>query len=275
MTAGKKHALVTGGGRGIGRGIALALARAGMGVVCTARSEGQVQETRAMIEAEGGRALAIAADVTKAEDVARVAREAEAFGPIDVLINNAGAFRAVGASWEVDPETWWRDVTTNMLGPFLVARAILPGMIGRNAGTIINMCGGGSDRPFLGASGYGSSKAGLMRMTDTLAFELAQAGHNIQVYGFDPGLISTAMTENVIHDAAAERWMPKMIEWLAEGKDHPVEESTAAILEILRISRPELSGRLFCWFQNFKEIERRAEDIQARDTFQIRYLTHL
>lgn len=233
-----------------------------------------LQETRALIEAAGGRALAITADVTSEKNEARAARDAEALGAIDVLINNAGAFRAIGALWEVDAATWWCDITTNLPGPFLVARAVRPGMIQRNSCVIINLCGG-AHRPFLGASGYGSSKVGLMRLMDTLAFELAQAGHNVQVYGFDLGRVKKAMTDNLILNDRDSRYMPKMIEWLAEGQDHPVDESAAAILELLRISCPALSGRLFCYFQNLKEIARRAEDIQARDTFQIRYLTHL
>lgn len=268
--------IVTGGGRGIGRAIALELARRGARVVVSARSEDQVRETAEQIELEGGSALAVPADVTSREQVQAMAkRTIDHFGRVDVLINNAGAFRAVGPAWEVDPETWWSDHETNVFGSLLCCQAVLPGMIERGEGIIINLCGGGADRPFLGASGYGSSKAGLMRFTDTLAFELELAGHPIQVYGFDPGLVRSEMTVSVTHDPAAEQWIPGMRVWLEQGMDHPAEESAGAIAKLIGISCPAITGRIFTYNQDFREIARRAEDIRARDTYQIRYLTNM
>ena len=148
-------------------------------------------------------------------------------------------------------------------------------MIEQRRGIIINLAGGGMDRPFLGASGYGSSKTGLMRFTDTLAFELQQAGYSgIHVYAIDPGFIRTAMTEYIPKTKGGAKWMPDVQKWFRLGKDHPAEEATEAIAKLIRISQPALSGRVFFWHQNFAEIDRRAKDIQARDTFQLRYLTH-
>src|SRR5437870_3439838 len=118
-------------------------------------------------------------------------------------------------------------------------------MMHEDQGVMVNLAGAGIDRPFLGASGYGSSKTALMRMTDTLAFELGQAKCNIQVFGFDPGLVRTAMTENVIAQADAERWMPNMKKWLEGGKDHPAKESARALTKLLSIASPAISGRIF------------------------------
>jgi len=268
--------IVTGGGRGIGRAIALELAGQGANVVVTSRSEDQIRETAEEIESAGGSALAVRADVTCPEQVQAVVEQAlERFGQVDVLVNNAGSFRAIGPVWEVDPEVWWSDHKTNVFGAFLCCQAVLPGMMERKEGIIINLCGGGADRPFLGASGYGSSKTGLMRLTDTLAFELERAGHAIQVYGFDPGLVRSEMTIAATRHPAAENWIPGMREWLETGMDHPVEESATALAKLIRISCPAITGRIFTYAQNFAEIERRAEDIRARDTYQIRYLTHM
>lgn len=268
--------LITGGGRGIGREFALVLARRGAKVFAASRSADDVAETVRLVRTGGGIAGGTSADVTDAGQVREMVRRAEEeLGPVDVLVNNAGSFRAVGPVWEVDPEAWWGDVSTNMLGSMLCCQAVLPGMRQRGGGIIVNLCGGGADRPFLGASGYGSSKTGLMRLTDTLAFELEQAGCAVQVYGFDPGLVRSRMTENAVSEPAARRWMPKMVEWLEEGADHPVRESAEALARLLEISCPAISGRIFSYSQDFDEIARRAEDIRARDTYQIRYLTHI
>lgn len=271
-----KVALITGAGRGIGRAIAIELARQGAKVACTARSLDQLRETERLIVADGGTALSTAADVTDAADVEQlVAQAIDRFGRIDILVNNAGSFRAVGACWEVDPETWWGDFEVNVKGSFLCCHAVVPRMIEQGEGIVINMAGGGVDRPFVGASGYGSSKTGLMRFTDTLAFELQQAGHaGIQVYAFDPGFVRSAMTEHVPETTGGQKWIPDMQKWLDLGKDHPAQEAADGIVKLIGISKPALSGRIFVWHQNFAEIDRRAEDIQARDSFQIRYLTN-
>lgn len=271
-----KAVIVTGAGRGIGQAIAVELARRGARVLCSARHKDQLQATERLIKSQGGTVACIVADVTDRKQVGKMAAAAlRTFGRIDVLINNAGLFRAVGALWEVSPETWRRDVTTNLFGPLLCCQAVLPSMMKQRQGIIINLAGGGIDRPFLGASGYGSSKTGLMRLTDTLALELQQAGYSgIQVYAIDPGFIRTAMTEHIPKTRAGAKWIPDMEEWFRLGKDHPAEEAAEAVAKLVQISQPALSGRVFFWHQNFAEIERRAQDIRARDTFQLRYLTH-
>src|SRR5262245_18767680 len=168
-----KSVLITGAGRGIGRATALELAGRGARVFCAARHLDQLKATERLIQTRGGVARSMVADVTEARQVNQMAAAARrAFGGIDVLINNAGSFKAIGAVWEVSQKDWQRDVMTNFLGPFLCCQAVLPVMMRQKRGVIINLAGGGIDRPFLGASGYGSSKTGLMRLTDTLALEL-------------------------------------------------------------------------------------------------------
>src|SRR6266700_778479 len=113
-------ALVTGGGRGIGQAIAQALAQAGATVVVVGRSEDQVAETTALIEAAGGKATALIADVVDRQAVVNVVERIEPmFGSIDILVNNAGRPTALGPLWMVDPEEWWKDVEGNLLGTFL------------------------------------------------------------------------------------------------------------------------------------------------------------
>ena len=132
--------LITGGGRGLGSAIALGAAQAGARVAVTARSMSELMETVELIRQAGGRALALPADVTDHHAVSGVIAAAESqLGPIDVLINGAGSFRALGNAAQVDPDDWWREVEINLRGPFVCARTVLPGMIARRRGRIINI----------------------------------------------------------------------------------------------------------------------------------------
>jgi len=275
MVLKNKVVLITGAGRGIGQATAVEMARQGAKVFCCARTRGQLRATERLIQKHGGTAAWCVADITRPWHVDKMAKAAvRAFDQIDLLINNAGSFRAVGAVWEVNADFWRQDVTTNLIGPFLCCQRVLPDMMKKRRGIIINISGGGMDRPFPGASGYGASKTGLMRFTDTLALELQQAGYaGIQVYGIDPGFVRTSMTEAIPKTAGGNRWIPEMERWFRQNKDHPAEEAAKAIVRLVEISKRALSGRVFFWHQNFSEIDRRADDIQARDTFQVRYLT--
>ena len=173
-------ALVTGGGRGLGPVIARELAAAGAAVAVMARSENELANTVATIVAAGGRAIAVRADVTDRAAVDAAVQEAErGLGPVDLLVNNAAQARALGEVWQVDPEEWWRDVEVNVRGPFLCARAVLPGMVTRQRGRIINVTSGAGARPGPGMSGYAVSKAGLMRLSDSLAAEVAGSGVSV------------------------------------------------------------------------------------------------
>src|SRR4051794_3545661 len=121
-------AIVTGAGRGIGRAIAERFASEGAKVALAARSADQLEAAAAGIRHGGGAAAAFACDVTDRAGVEALVRDVEArFGPLDVMVNNAGSFYAIAPAWEVDPEKWWRDVTINLNGVFLCCRAALPG----------------------------------------------------------------------------------------------------------------------------------------------------
>jgi NAD(P)-dependent dehydrogenase (short-subunit alcohol dehydrogenase family) len=128
-------AIVTGGSRGIGFAIAQALAAAGASVALVARSRAALDEAAAEITAAGGHAMALLADVTDARAVEwMVGETVRKLGPVDLLVNNAAASRVFGSLWESDPDIWWDDVSVNLKGTFLCARAILPGMVARGRG---------------------------------------------------------------------------------------------------------------------------------------------
>lgn len=181
--------LVTGGGRGIGRRIAVGLARAGARVAVSARTRAQVEEVAQEV---GG--LAVEADVSDRASVdAMVATVQRELGPIDGLVNNAGINLREPSAWEVDPDAWWHVFEVNVLGAYLCARAVLHGMLERGRGRIVNTGSGASYLPGLRSTAYSSSKAALGRFSETLANQLA--GTPVRVFVISPGLVRTDMTE--------------------------------------------------------------------------------
>jgi len=263
-------AVVTGSSRAIGREIARELARRGALVVCAARTQEPLVETVRLIEEEGGTAIAVPTDVTDVSQFDRLIDAAvEAHGRIHLLVNNAAAYRAVGGAWEVDADAWWRDVTTNLYGPFLGCRAALRHMMPARRGVIINMTGGGASSPMLGASAYGSSKAALMRLTDTLAAELGDES-GIQVYCLDPGFVRSGISQHVAATAGGQKWLPYVKQDLEAGRDHPPDEVGRAVVALVEISTPALSGRVFSYRDDFTEIAERAESIRENDLRSLR-----
>jgi 3-oxoacyl-[acyl-carrier protein] reductase len=193
-------ALVTGAGRGIGEAIAVRLVSDGWKVAVAARSA----EALTRVAGETG-ALPIPLDVTHADAVAAAVATVEAeLGPPTLLVNNAGIPGEAGLTWEKEPSAWWRVFEVNVLGAFLCARAVFPGMCERGAGRIVNVA---SNAAFFEIdddwdnridSAYLASKAALVRLTEALASEARAAG--VSVFAISPGMVKTAMTEPVFAD---------------------------------------------------------------------------
>ena len=137
-----KIALVTGGGRGIGKAIALALAREGADIAVVSRTRREIAATAADVSALGQRSLPIEADVSDKRDVARmVKRTLEEFGRVDILVNNAGILGPIGPLVENDTEDWIKTININLVGTFLCCKAVLPVMMKQQSGKIINLSG--------------------------------------------------------------------------------------------------------------------------------------
>ncbi len=184
-------ALVTGGGRGIGRAICLALAREGAAVGALARTGREIEETVQLVREAGGTAAATRADVGRVDDVDRSVRMIEAsLGPIGLLVNDAGIV-ARGRLDETDPATWDAVLATNLKGAFLCARAVLPGMRARRSGRIVNVSSISGRLGTAGLTAYCASKWGLVGLTKALAEEVR--GEGIQVNVVCPGSVDTAM----------------------------------------------------------------------------------
>ena len=264
-------AIVTGSGRGIGEAIAKGVAAAGAAVAVTARSEDQVHATVAAITSVGGRAVGIPADITDRAAVDSLIAETERqLGPVDLLINNAGASAALGPFWEVDPDEWWQVVETNLRGVMLPTRAVLPGMIERQHGRIINLASNSAVRPSRWNSSYSASKAGVLRFTDSLALQTTQ--HGVFVFAISPGDVRTAMTEYTWQGQRTGVWPswmtdpPKMVDgdWLAP-------ERTADLCVLIASGRTDtLSGHYIHVSDDLDELLAHTEQITREGLYALR-----
>ncbi len=186
-----KTALITGGSRGIGKAIAIALAKEGVNIIITGRGEAALQVAEKDIAAHGVQTKYIVLDVGSRNDVEKILAETLAHAaPVDILINNAGV-GAFGGFLEMAPEQWEQIIQVNLLGVYYVTRAILPGMIERNTGDIINIASTAGLRGAAVTSAYSASKFGLLGLTESLMLEVRK--HNIRVSALTPSTVATDM----------------------------------------------------------------------------------
>ena len=266
--------LVTGGGRGLGRIYAQTLAAAGAAVAVLARSAEQVAETVCTIEAAGGRALALAADVTDQPAVERAVAEVERrLGPIDLLVNNAGVGGPLGPLWEVDPDDWWRTIDIHVRGSFLCARAVLPAMIARRRGRIINLASAAGAYRWPLVSAYAVAKAAVIKLTENLAAETKR--HGIAVFAVHPGIATTGLTEQaLVMELAPDSPAARPLVWLREevSAGHAVEaELSARLVLVLASGRADaLSGRYLTVHDDVATLVERSAEIAHDDLYTLR-----
>ncbi|MFQ5855412.1 MAG: SDR family NAD(P)-dependent oxidoreductase [Anaerolineae bacterium] len=231
-----KVAIVTGGGRGIGRAIALAYATEGAAVVVAARTQSEINSTAEEIESGGGRALAIPTDVSQAQDVKWIIAETlAAFGQVDVLVNNAGVAGPMGLITEVSEADWDRTLAINLKGAFLCCRAVVPAMIAAGGGNIINTSSGAGQRKPRSAVRslpYQVSKFGLEGLTDGLAIQLRE--YKINVNSLLPGRIATRL-----HTETPPEWIAAK-----GGKMGRPEDVTAAAIYLASRPPGEFTGQV-------------------------------
>jgi NAD(P)-dependent dehydrogenase (short-subunit alcohol dehydrogenase family) len=206
-------AIVTGAGRGFGKEIAKRLAREGAAVALVSRNQAELDQTAAEIEAAGGRAFAVTADVVDRTGVERAIKATEAnLGPISLLVNNAGLDRPFGPIGHVDPDEWWATHAIHVRGPLLFMSAVLPGMRERGKGHIVNIASLGGRVVEPNMSAYAVGKASEIRLTEHVAAENKDNG--IAVFAIEPGTVITSMGESALANPDAHRWIPGGIAFL-------------------------------------------------------------
>jgi NAD(P)-dependent dehydrogenase (short-subunit alcohol dehydrogenase family) len=189
-------AIITGASRGIGAAAAALLAESGASLVLTARSGEAVESLAADLRRQGARAVGVAADVADPEQVEEVVESAlDQFGRVDVLLNNAAVIWPLEEVADTDADEWTYSIQVNLLGPFSVARNVLPVMVEQRYGRIINLGSGAGQHPIVGASAYCVAKAGLDMFTRVLSAELAGTG--VTVTCLDPGMVDTEMQSDI------------------------------------------------------------------------------
>lgn len=267
-------ALVTGGGRGLGRIIAQTLAADGAVVAVAARTPGELTETVATIDAAGRRALALTVDVTDGTAVEEAVAEVERrLGPVDLLVNNAAVGGPIGPTWEVAPAEWWRAVEINLRGTFLCARAVLPGMIARRRGRIVNVASFAGVYRWPEVTAYAVSKAAVIKLTENLAVETKDTG--VRVFAIHPGILQTGLTAAAMRaEAPPDSPRGRVGDWfrrqVAAGLDLPPERAASLIVALARGEGDTLSGRYIEARHDLAALAARAEEIRRGDLYTLR-----
>jgi NAD(P)-dependent dehydrogenase (short-subunit alcohol dehydrogenase family) len=237
-------ALITGGGRGIGACLANAFARQGARLVLVARTAREVKLTAAACQALGTEALGLTADVSNAEHIRRAVRTAEKqFGRVDILVNAAGVYGPIGPLVQNDLAAWAEAVSVNLLGTVYALHAVLPGMISRGHGVVINFSGGGAVTPFPRFSAYSASKAAVVRLTETVAEEMRDSG--IRINAIAPGAVNTRLLEEVLSagERAGRDFYRKAVAQKTDGGTPPERAAELAVF-LASPAAARITGRL-------------------------------
>jgi NAD(P)-dependent dehydrogenase (short-subunit alcohol dehydrogenase family) len=253
--------------------VAFALAEAGSRLVLGARSAPQLDEVVTAIAERGGQALAVSLDVADPNSIQEFVDGAVArFERLDVLVNNAGSNNggdngAIGPLWEINPEAWWYDIEVNLRGTFLCTRAALPHMISAGGGHIINMVSTAAAMAWPYNTAYACSKAGVIRLTDSVAEEVREKG--VHLFALSPGSVDTELRAGAVESAAGRRWLTKVNpnpQWV------PAEAPAAAVVLLASGKADGLTGRFLSVDWDLARLAAKAGDIAARDVLQLRLM---
>jgi NAD(P)-dependent dehydrogenase (short-subunit alcohol dehydrogenase family) len=262
-------AVVTGGGRGIGRAIALRLANAGAKVAVIARSENEIAETSRRIHQTGGQARPFAGDVTDADAMSSAFSAIErTFGSVSILVNNAGIIGPIAPFWETSIQEWWRVIDVNLHGPALCSHLALGGMVTRQRGRIINLIAGGAAFALTYFSGYIASKAALARFSEVLAAETKP--HGISVFALAPATVRTAMSEHSLNCPNGKKWIPWFARIFDEGLTVPAERVAEFAAHLASGVADALSGRFLSVTDDLEFLLKNLAEIEQENLYSLR-----
>ena len=266
-------ALVTGGGRGIGQLVAAALAGEGAAVGIIARSRQELDRTVAVMRADGSPGINVAsavADVTDAAALAAAVGDVQhQLGPVDILVNNAGITGPIGPMWELDPEAWWHTMDVNVRGLLLATNLVLPNMVARGRGRILNLTSEAGTHRWPLVSAYSVSKAAVVKLTENLAHETSR--HGITVLSVHPGLLPIGMANSVTDGSARTPAERHIQAWtraaLAEGRGATVQQAIDLITRLARGDGDLLSGRHISVHDDLDAMIERIDEVIADDLY--------
>lgn len=255
-----KVAVVTGGGRGLGRAFARALHAGGWKVALITRSPVEGAQT-------------FIADVTDEAAIRRAVADIErGVGPIDLLVNNAGIIGPLGPFVESTVADWWRTLEIDLLGQAICAHAVLPGMIARRTGRIVNIASGGGTTMMPYFSSYIVAKCALIRFAECLAHEVKE--HGISVFAMGPGTVRTALSEFSLNSPEGRKWLPWFADIFTEGRDLPPERPAELLLALASGKYDALSGRYVYQPDDLDKLLTAVAEIESRKLYTLQ-LTRL
>jgi NAD(P)-dependent dehydrogenase (short-subunit alcohol dehydrogenase family) len=270
-------ALVSGGGRGVGRLLGARLAGAGAAVGLIARSADELAAAAGEINRAGGTAAAAVADVADHRAAAAAVSELRhQLGAADILINNAGISGPVGPLWQAQTADWWRAIEVNLGGAFVLTQLALEHMIPAGKGRIINITSYAGVYRWPLLSAYAASKAALVKLTETLAEETRP--HGVSVFSVDPGLLPIGLGEAALKASAGRRTPAGRVQrWirdqLAAGRGADPEEAARLILALASGRADRLSGRHLSVTDSLDVLLPRIEQIERDDLHTLRLRT--
>jgi len=266
-----RAAIVTGANQGLGLEIARAYAAAGADLLICARDSAKLEEARRELQRGGGRVVAEAADVSRIDDVERVAAHAiREFGTVHILVNNAGVYGPMGRIDETDWAEWARAIEINLYGSVLITRALLPHFRANRYGKIVQISGGGATNPLPRISSYAASKAAVVRFAETLAEEVR--GEGIDVNSIAPGALNTRLLDEALiagPEKVGEAFYARCVRQKEEG-GAPLERGAALAVFLASRKSDGISGKLLsAVWDPWETLTEHADDL-AGDVYTLR-----
>jgi NAD(P)-dependent dehydrogenase (short-subunit alcohol dehydrogenase family) len=249
MLLAQKVAVITGGGRGIGRAIARRFAKEGAAVVLAARTKPEIESVVDEVRSVGGRAAAVPADVSDEAQCRRIIEEATAqFGRVDILVNNAGEYGPVKPVEEIAPAEWDGVIAVHLRGSYLLTRLLLPAMYARRSGVILNISSLSAKSAFVWGSPYAAAKAGMLGLTRVVAAEAARKG--VRVNAICPGPVTETKMSKDLGQTLAERLgvskedqLSGFLNTILQGRGQTADEIAAAALFLCSDQASAITGQ--------------------------------